>query len=137
MSKYLIYFKLYKIMHQYYLINTTQIKNYLSELDKLDSERVLCWLDLLVENVQNNLFDVMHNNTIMVEVDSDKKEVTLLGDILPTENWKIIFDKEKNNESIYNTFMFAVDYAKQVEWWDNLIKEILPINWIWWIVQKN
>jgi len=124
-------------MHQYYLINTTQIKNYLSELDKLDSERVLCWLDLLVENVQNNLFDVMHNNTIMVEVDSDKKEVTLLGDILPTENWKIIFDKEKNNESIYNTFMFAVDYAKQVEWWDNLIKEILPINWIWWIVQKN
>lgn len=124
-------------MNQYYLINTTQIKQYLSKLDQLDVERTLCWLDLLVENVQNNLFAVIQNDTIMVEVDSDKKEVTLLGDILPTENWKIIFDKEKNNQSIYNTFMFAIDYAKQVAWWDNMIKKILPINWIWWMVQKN
>ena len=111
-------------MNQYYLINTTQIKYYLSELDKLDSQRVLCWLDLLIENIQNNLLDVIQDDEIMVELDHQKKEVTLLWEKLPTENWEIIFDKEKNSESIYNTFVFAMEYVVQVEWWEDMIKEI-------------
>ena len=111
-------------MSQYYLINTSQIKKYLSELDKLDSERVLCWLDLLLENIQNNLMDIIQNDKIMIEIDHQKKEVTLLGEELPIENRKIIFDTEKNSESIYNTFTFAIDYAVQEERGENMIKEI-------------
>jgi hypothetical protein len=34
---------------------------------------------------------------------------------LPDEDWKVVFDKEKNSESIYNTFMFAIEYAVKVE----------------------
>ena len=60
----------------------------------------------------------------MIEVDHIKKEVTLLGDELPVDNWKIIFDKEKNNQSIYNTFMDAINFSKRAKWGDNLIKEI-------------
>lgn len=111
-------------MNQYYIINTTQIKDYLSELDQLDSTRTLCGLDLLIENIQNNLLEVIQNNKIMIELDHQKKETTLLGEKLPTENWKIVFDKEKNKESIYNTLIFAIDYANQIDWWENMIKEI-------------
>lgn len=107
-------------------MNTSQIKNYLSKLDKLDSDRVLCWLDLLIENIQNNLFDILHEGKLMVEIDSSTKEVTILGDEMNVKNRKIVFDKEKNKESIYNTFTFAIDYARQVEWWEDLIKEIQP-----------
>lgn len=110
--------------NEYYLINTSKIKSYLSELNKLDSDRVLCWLDLLLENIQNNLFNIIQNDKIMVEIDHQKKEVTLLWEELPIENRKIIFDTEKNSESIYNTFTFAIDYAVQEERGENMIKEI-------------
>jgi len=112
-------------MNQYYLIDTIQIKQYLSKSNKLDPERPLCWLDLLIENIQNNLLG-LKNNKLMIEIDNQKKLVTLLWEKLPTENWKIIFDKEKTNESIYNTFIFALDYVNQKKWWGNMIKKIEP-----------
>jgi hypothetical protein len=68
----------------------------------------------LLENIQNNIFDIIQNDKIMIEIDHQKKEVTLLGEELPIQNWKIIFDKEKNAESIYNTFIFAIEHAVQV-----------------------
>lgn len=111
-------------MQQYYLINTLKIKQYLSELDELDSERMLCWLDLLIENIQKNLLNMVQNNKLIIEINHQEKEVTLLWEKLPTENWKIIFDKEKTNESIYKTFMMVLDYVYQVEWWEELIREV-------------
>lgn len=60
----------------------------------------------------------------MIEINHEKKEVTLLWDDLPDEDWKVVFDKEKNSESIYNTFMFAIEYAVKVEWWETMIKRI-------------
>lgn len=113
-------------MSQYYLISPSQIQYYVSELDKLYPDRVLCWLDLLLENIQNNLLDIIQNDKIMIEIDHQKKEVTLLWEKLPTENRKIIFDAEKNSESIYNTFTFAIDYVVQVNWWEAMIKQINP-----------
>lgn len=112
-------------MSQYYLINTLQIKNHISELDKLNSGRVLCWLDLLFENIQKNLLDTIKNDRFMVEVDHQKKEVTLLWDPLPSKHRKVIFDRDKTNESIYNTFMFAIEYSNRIEWWQEIIKEML------------
>lgn len=111
-------------MTNYYLINVKEIKEYIWKLDKLDPERVLCWLDLLNENIQKNLLQVIKHDKIMVELDHQKKEVSLLWDTLPTSNWEIVFDKEKNSKSIYNTFMFAFDYVDQIEWWDSMIKKI-------------
>jgi hypothetical protein len=108
----------------YYLINTDQIKNHLTQLNQVDPERTLCWLDLLLENTQNNLSDILRNGEYMIEIDHENKEVTLLWDDLPDEDWKIVFDKEKNKESIYNTFMFAIDHAAQVEWWEDMIRKI-------------
>lgn len=115
-------------MSQYYLINVANIKNYLSELDKLDAERTFCWLDLLMENIQTNLLNVIQNDKIMIEMDHQKKEVTLLWEELPTKNRKIIFDAEKNSESIYNTFIFAIDHTIKIHWWDDMIKEIQAQN---------
>lgn len=109
----------------YYLIKTSHIKNYLTQLDQVDPERTLCWLDLLLENTQNNLSDVLSNGEYMIEIDDEKKEVTLLWDQLPDEDWKVIFDKEKSNQAIYNTFVFAIQYVEQVEWWEQMIKKIV------------
>jgi hypothetical protein len=102
-------------MPQYYLIDAKNIEKYLSLLHQENSQRTLCGLDLLKENIQNNLVDILHEGKLMVEINSSTKEVTILGDEMNVKNWKIIFDKEKNKESIYNTFMFAIDYARQVE----------------------
>lgn len=112
-------------MTQYYLINTQNIKQHLLEMDKEDTERTLCGLDFLLNNINDNLLDVLQGaSTLMIEVNHNKKEVTLLGNTLPSEHWKIIFDQERNNETIYSTFIDAINVAKQTEWWDNLIKEI-------------
>lgn len=113
-------------MNQYYLIDTKNIESYLSLLHQANPQRTLCGLDLLKENIENNLFDILHEGKLMVEIDSNTKEVTILGDEMNVKNWKIVFDKEKNKESIYNTFMFGIDYARQIEGGENLIKEIQP-----------
>ena len=102
-------------MNPYYLIDTKQIEKYLSLLNEENPQRTLCGLDLLKENIENNLADVLNDGKLMVELDNQKKEVTLMGDEMRVKKWRMIFDKEKNNESIYNTFLFAVDYACQVE----------------------
>lgn len=112
-------------MNQYYVINTQYIKQHLSKMNKEDIERTLCSLDLLLENIENNLLDIFKDtDKFMVEIDHSKKEISLLWDPLPSHDWKVIFDKEKNNESIYNTFMDAIDFVKHTKWGDDLIKEI-------------
>jgi hypothetical protein len=94
-------------MSQYYLINVANIKNYLPELDKLDAERTFCWLDLLMENVQNNLLAIIQNDKNN-DWNGSSKKITMLWEELPTKNKKIIFDVEKNNESIYNTLILLL-----------------------------
>ncbi len=112
-------------MNPYYLIDTKQIGNYLSLLNQQNPQRTLCGLDLLKENIENNLADVLNDDgKLMVELNNQKKEVTIMGDEMNVKKRRIVFDKEKNNESIYNTFMFAIDYARQVEWWEGMIREI-------------
>ncbi|MEI8092119.1 MAG: hypothetical protein WCG98_08230 [bacterium] len=103
-------------MSQYYLINTKNIKTYLYELDQKSPERTLCGLDLLIENIEKNLLHALQNaDKLMIEIDHDKKEVTLVGDPLPSASWRIIFAQEKNNESIYRTFLDAINYARQTD----------------------
>ena len=81
-------------MSQYYLINVANIKNYFPELDKLDAERTFCWLDLLMENVQNNLLAIIQNDKNN-DWNGSSKKITMLWEELPTKNKKIIFDAEK------------------------------------------
>ena len=109
---------------RYYVINVKHIEDYIAELHQLNPQRTLCGLDLLKENIENNLAYVLDEGKFMIEIDHQKKEVTLLGDHLPIKNRKIVFDKEKTNESIYNTFMFAIDYAKRIKGGEEMIKEI-------------
>lgn len=112
-------------MSEYLIINIQNIKQHLSELDKEDSERTLSGLDLLIDNIEYNLLNILQDDDkLMIEINHDKKEITLLWEILPSDHWKILFDKEKNNESIYNTLMDAINYINQTEWWEELIKEI-------------
>lgn len=111
-------------MYRYYLIDTKKIENHIAILDQENPQRTLCGLDLLKENIDNNLIDALNDGKMMVELDNEKKEVSLLGDEMNVQKWKIVFDKEKNNESIYNTLMFAIDYARQIDKWEEMIKEI-------------
>lgn len=113
-------------MNQYYIINIQKINQYLSEMDKNDPERTFSWLDILSNNIQSNLSEILAGeNILMIDINHTKKQVDLLGDPLPSVNWKVVFDKEKNNETIYNTFMDAIDFAKQTEGGGSLIKEVI------------
>lgn len=111
-------------MGKYYVIDHKNIQGHLSEKNKKEPDRTKGSLDLLLKNIDNNLLDVLTDDKIMIEVDDEKKEINLLGDNLPSEKWKVLFDKNVNIESIYNSVVRAIDVVKKIEWWEDLIKEI-------------
>ena len=111
-------------MNRYYLIDTQSIKSYLAKVTEQDPERTIGSLDFLIQNIDKNLLDVLTGNKLMIEIDDTKKEVTLLGDTMPIKKRDILFDKEVNKETIYNSIVRACDITKKMEWWEEMIREI-------------
>ncbi len=114
-------------MLDYYVINPPKIQQYLWKLDQLDPERTWWNLDLLIENVHDNLLDILKttpHNKIMLEVDHDNKHVSLLWKPLPSQNRKILFDSQLNQESIYRTIVDALYEAENRGLDDEYIKVI-------------
>lgn len=117
------------LQSQYYLIDIANLQSYLDSLDKKDPERTHSHLDLLLENIRNNLWNILaeSDNKIMVEVDHDNLKVSLLWEKLPISNRKPL--REANNdtqETIYEFFLNTQEQEIRLgkEW--ELIKEINP-----------
>lgn len=111
-------------MNKYYLIDLKATKEYLSEKTKQDPERTIWSLDFLIKNIDNNLLNALSDNKLMIELDNQKKEVTLLGDEMPADVWEVLFDKKVTPETIYNSIVRACEVAQKIDWWEKLIKEI-------------
>lgn len=109
---------------QYYVIDLSLIKNTLEKETQLDPNRMRWSLDLLVLNIEDNLFSVLNNNKLVIELDHDAKKVSLMWENFDSSKWKVIYDKEVDDETIYNSVIDAIRESNQTEWWENMIKKI-------------
>ncbi len=113
---------------QYYLIDVNKIKDVLEKETQLDSNRMKWSLDLLVFNIEHNLFSILNNSKLLIELDHDAKKASLMWEDFDSSKWKVIYDKEVNNETIYNSIVDAIRESNQTNWWDDMIKEIQAKN---------
>lgn len=109
---------------QYYVIDLSIIKDTLEKEDKLDSDRMRWSLDLLVLNIEENIFSIFNNNKLVIELDHNTKKVSLMWENFDSSKWKVIYDKEVNDETIYNSFVDAIREANQTIWWESMIREM-------------
>lgn len=116
-------------MHNYYLIDTDNLQLYLDSLDQKDPERTHGHLDLLLDNIKNNLWDILKqsDNKIMLEVDHNHLKISLLWEDLPISNRKPLRESDDNaQETIYEFFLNTQE--QEIRLWQEwiLIKEIHP-----------
>lgn len=112
---------------EYYLINTKEIVSYISWLDEINPSRTKSYIDLFLWNIQENLFRILWNsNQFMIEIDHDKKEISLSGDEIPTQPRHYFCENLDNKEALYQNFLLSVETMKKEWLYGIAITEIIP-----------
>ncbi len=127
----LFYILLYlTMMINDYVFNINKIREYLEQETKNDPERTHSSLDLLVKNVQNEVFDGITNNWyIAVSIDKSNEIVTVFGVPIPYDSDQKLqvlwyardYDIQKQ---IYCLFNNCISAAEKLNFSDDLFKII-------------
>lgn len=108
-----------------YTINNTALQKVIKEENNSDPERTWWDLDMLQENIANNLWEILDGrDTAIIELDHDKKEVTLLWEPLEWFYDSIWMRNEGEKERVYNHFLNAIRHAKIIWRYDEIFKNL-------------
>lgn len=94
------------------IINYPKLCEYLAQADQKDPRRDHSYLDLLKENAENNLHELLNGDTIALDIDHDRQEVSIFGKILEGEYYTLL-DNLAPAQQEYHLLREAQDIARR------------------------
>ena len=95
------------------IINYPKLCEYLAQADQKDLGRDHSYLDLLKENADKNLHELLNGDTIALDIDHDRQEVSVFGKLLEGE-YQTLLDNLAPAQQEYHLLREAQDIARRL-----------------------
>lgn len=112
----------------FFTIHYPTLEKKLAEQDSKNPDRTKSYLDIMKTNFAKNAFEVLHWETVVLEVDQEKHNITKLWDELKGDYYGIPDPHfpDSQDEVFYENFVQAMEQAKEMWVYDEIFKEVAP-----------